>query len=87
MNGIVYQGTYGPWTVDSSDVREVLHLHFLLLLLSLPILVFKSLHPFVSKENYSQEDFNFTQFLWVKSSRFQNHCDSFRKGRFGGFFV
>ena len=35
VNGIVYQGTYGPWTVDSSDVREVLRLHFLLLLLLL----------------------------------------------------
>lgn len=24
VDGVVYQGTYGPWTVDSSDVREVL---------------------------------------------------------------
>ncbi len=24
VDGIVYQGTYGPWTVDSSDVREVI---------------------------------------------------------------
>ena len=35
VDGIVYQGTYGPWTVDSSDVREVLRLHLLLLLLLL----------------------------------------------------
>lgn len=26
VDGVVYQGTYGPWTVDSSDVREVLSL-------------------------------------------------------------
>lgn len=25
FNPTVYQGIYGPWTVDSSDVREVLH--------------------------------------------------------------
>ncbi|XP_034674631.1 uncharacterized protein LOC117905583 [Vitis riparia] len=24
VDGVVYQGTYGPWTVDSSDVREVI---------------------------------------------------------------
>ena len=34
VDGIVYQGTYGPWTVDSSDVREVLRLHLLLLVLN-----------------------------------------------------
>ena len=32
-SGDVYEGVYGPWTVDSSDVREVL----LLLLYSSPV--------------------------------------------------
>lgn len=36
VDGVVYQGTYGPWTVDSSDVREVLR-RLLLLVLNLCI--------------------------------------------------
>ena len=36
VDGVVYQGIYGPWTVDSSDVREVLR-RLLLLVLNLCI--------------------------------------------------
>lgn len=41
VDGVVYQGTYGPWTVDSSDVREVLRR---LLLLVLNLCIFRAVY-------------------------------------------